>query len=202
MLIVETLTADPIVGGGPYGHPLGGHSFQRRASLHVCFVDEAGDLGVLGNPPLPNDQPVLAIAGFFVDLAHLARLTDSFLNLKHQYFPGLPYPSTLHLDRILPEIKGRISAATLHVEPQGNEGMQSASSTESSTACRGSQAPLRATVEGSPVPIPKPRERPIRGRARGLRRHPPQEWLVDVSLNGISRRIRCAAFSVARPRPA
>lgn len=74
--------------------------------MQVCFVDEAGDLGALGNPPLPNDQPVLAIAGLFVDLAHLARLTDSFLNLKHQYFPGLPYPSALPLDRILPEIKG------------------------------------------------------------------------------------------------
>ena len=74
--------------------------------MHACFVDEAGDLGALGNPPLPNDQPVLAIGGLFVDVANLASLTDKFLDLKHRYFPGLPYPSTLHLDRILPEIKG------------------------------------------------------------------------------------------------
>ena len=74
--------------------------------MHGCFVDEAGDLGALGSPPLPNDQPVLAIGGLLVDVTHLASLTDNFLNLKQQYFPGLPYPSAMPLDRILPEIKG------------------------------------------------------------------------------------------------
>ena len=69
-------------------------------------MDEAGDLGALGNPPRPNDQPVLAIGGLFVDAANLPSLTDNFLTLKHHYFPGLPYPSAKHLDRILPEVKG------------------------------------------------------------------------------------------------
>ena len=97
--------ADPCVGGGPYGHHPVAIAFPG-ASLHICFVDEAGDLGALGNPPQPNDQPVLAIGGLFVDAANLANLTDNFLTLKYQYFPGLPYPSTRHLDRILPEVKG------------------------------------------------------------------------------------------------
>lgn len=61
---------------------------------------------MLRNPPQPNDQPVLAIGGLFVDLAHLASLTRDFLNLKYRFFPRLPYPSTLTLDRILPEVKG------------------------------------------------------------------------------------------------
>jgi len=74
--------------------------------LHVCFIDEAGDLGALRNPPRPNDQPVLAICGLFVDAGHLASLTDKFLDLKYRYFPGLPYPSASLLDRILPEVKG------------------------------------------------------------------------------------------------
>ena len=74
--------------------------------LQICFIDEAGVLGVLGNPPLPNDQPVLVIGGLFVDFANLASFTDNFLNLKHQHFPRLPYPSTKPLDRILPEVKG------------------------------------------------------------------------------------------------
>ena len=39
--------------------------------LQICFIDEAGGLGVLGNPPLPNDQPVLVIGGLFVDVATL-----------------------------------------------------------------------------------------------------------------------------------
>lgn len=74
--------------------------------MKVCFIDEAGDLGAISNPPLPNDQPVLAIAGLFVEIADLHNLTDDFLNLKNRYFPGLPYPSPRHLDRILAEIKG------------------------------------------------------------------------------------------------
>ena len=97
--------ADPCAGGGPYGHHPVAIAFLG-ASLHICFVDEAGDLGALGDPPQPNDQPVLAIGGLFVDAANLASLTDNFLTLKYQYFPGLPYSSAKHLDRILPEVKG------------------------------------------------------------------------------------------------
>ena len=74
--------------------------------MKICFIDEAGDLGALANPPLPNDQPVLVISGLFVDAASLHGLTDDFLNLKQRYFPNLPYPSAKPLDRILPEIKG------------------------------------------------------------------------------------------------
>ena len=73
--------------------------------LQLCFIDEAGDLGVLGDPPAPNDQPFLVVAGLFVDAARLASLTDEYLNLKYRFFPNLSYPSTRHLDRILPEIK-------------------------------------------------------------------------------------------------
>ncbi len=74
--------------------------------MKACFIDEAGDLGAVANPPLPNDQPVLVVGGLFLDTAYLHNLTDDFLNLKSRYFPGLPYPSPRHLDRILPEIKG------------------------------------------------------------------------------------------------
>ena len=74
--------------------------------MKICFIDEAGDLGALPDPPQPNDQPVLAIAGLFVDTANLHAFTGDFLTLKHRYFPKLPYPSARPLDRILPEIKG------------------------------------------------------------------------------------------------
>ena len=74
--------------------------------MHVCFIDEAGDLGALSNPPLPEEQPVLVIGGLFVDAANLAALTGHFLDLKHRFFPGLRYPSLRPLDRILAEIKG------------------------------------------------------------------------------------------------
>ena len=74
--------------------------------MKVCFIDEAGDLGALADPPQPNDQPVLVVAGLFVDAGNLHALTGDFLTLKQRYFPNLPYPSTRPLDRILPEIKG------------------------------------------------------------------------------------------------
>ena len=74
--------------------------------MHLCFIDEAGDLGALSNLPLPDEQPVLVIGGLFVDAANLPALTGHFLDLKHRYFPGLRYPSPRPLDRILPEVKG------------------------------------------------------------------------------------------------
>lgn len=74
--------------------------------MQLCFIDEAGDLGALRDPPASNDQPVLVVAGLFVDALRLRRLTDDYLDLKHRFFPDLSYPSIRRLDRILPEIKG------------------------------------------------------------------------------------------------
>ena len=74
--------------------------------MQLCFIDEAGDLGALRDPPAPNDQPVLAIAGLFLGADRLANLTHDYLDLKHRFFPNLHYPSTRRLDRILPQVKG------------------------------------------------------------------------------------------------
>ena len=74
--------------------------------LQLCFIDEAGDLGALRDPPAPNDQPVLVVAGLFVDGGRLPNLTHDYLDLKYRFFPNLNYPSTRRMDRILPEIKG------------------------------------------------------------------------------------------------
>jgi len=75
--------------------------------MYCCYVDESGDTGALPAAALIADnQPVLVLGGLFLDLARLEDLTHDFLHLKYRYFPGLPYPSALHLDRIIPEIKG------------------------------------------------------------------------------------------------
>ncbi len=74
--------------------------------MHILYIDESGDLGSLSHPALPNDQPVLVLGGLIVSAARLEGITQDFLSLKHRWFPGLPYPSHNHLDRILPEIKG------------------------------------------------------------------------------------------------
>ena len=91
------------MGSGPYGHHLVAIA-TSGGRLRVCFIDEAGDLGALGNPPRPNDQPVLVIAGLFLDAASLQELTLDFLMLKKQYFPGPPYRSNQFLNGILAEI--------------------------------------------------------------------------------------------------
>lgn len=85
---------------------IGGHGFIRATKMQLCFIDEAGDLGVLRDPPAKNDQPVLVIAGLFVDAAKLGRLTADYLDLKQRFFHDLSYPSSHWLDAILPEIKG------------------------------------------------------------------------------------------------
>ena len=49
--------------------------------MKICFMDEAGDLGELHDPPQPNDQPVLVIGGLMVDAAEFHALTREFLSL-------------------------------------------------------------------------------------------------------------------------
>ena len=100
------LDCRPRVGGRPYGHHPVAIAFSGGCSCKFASSTKPGDLGALGNPPRPNDQPVLVLGGLFVDVANLPSLTDYFLNLKYRYFPGLQYPSVKFLDRILPEIKG------------------------------------------------------------------------------------------------
>ena len=76
--------------------------------MHVCYLDESGDFKPLplNLPPIGDHQPVFVLSGLIVNLARLETLTNDFLTLKHRFFPGLPYPSHNHLDRIIPEIKG------------------------------------------------------------------------------------------------
>jgi hypothetical protein len=76
--------------------------------MQICYVDESGDLGALPIATLAsgNDQPVFVLGALFVDVSRLEVLTNDFLALKFQFFPGLAYPSSSHLDRIIPEVKG------------------------------------------------------------------------------------------------
>ena len=74
--------------------------------MKLCFIDEAGDLQALPDPPQPNSQPVLVVGSLFVDEAKLYDLTHALLHLKLRYFPRLNYRSDKFLDSILPEIKG------------------------------------------------------------------------------------------------
>ena len=129
MFFVETVDCRPHMGGRPYGHPLVAIAFLgavarllRRRSRGSRSTRQFA---------MPNDQPVLAIGGLFVDVAHPFRLSDNSLSLNSST-SWLTLSLRFAPNRIPPEISGAAVRSTEHVESQGNEGMQSASSTESS----------------------------------------------------------------------
>lgn len=74
--------------------------------MHIAYMDDAGDLGAISNPPLHNDQPVFALTLLFVNQARLAAMVPEFLQVKRNYFPGFIPPASHFLAAVLPEIKG------------------------------------------------------------------------------------------------
>jgi len=74
--------------------------------MYIAYMDDAGDLGTVSNPPLHNDQPVFALTILLTNQARLASLVPDFLQLKRTYFPGLIPPATHFLASVLNEIKG------------------------------------------------------------------------------------------------
>ena len=51
------------VGGGSHGHHTVAMALFWETLLKICYIDEAGELGQLGDPPRQNDQPVLVVGG-------------------------------------------------------------------------------------------------------------------------------------------
>ena len=47
--------------------------------MPIAYMDDAGDLGALANPPLHNDQPVFALTLLVVNQVRLAALVPEFL---------------------------------------------------------------------------------------------------------------------------
>ncbi len=74
--------------------------------MHIAYMDDAGDLGAVANPPLHNDQPVFALTLLLVNQGRLAALVLEFLQIKRNYFPGLIPPASHFLNAVLNEIKG------------------------------------------------------------------------------------------------
>ena len=69
--------------------------------MHIAYMDDAGDLGALANPPLHNDQPVFALTLLVVNQVRLAALVPEFLQIKRNYFPGLIPPASHFLAAVL-----------------------------------------------------------------------------------------------------
>lgn len=73
--------------------------------MHICYIDESGD-----SQPIRSDvddkQPMLVVAGLFVDAQHISRITDEFIGLKRQFYPNLFRNEKHALNVLLKEIKG------------------------------------------------------------------------------------------------
>ncbi|MBX8575411.1 DUF3800 domain-containing protein [Pseudomonas cichorii] len=73
--------------------------------MHICYIDESGD-----SQPIRSDvddkQPMLVVAGLFVDAQHISRITDEFIGLKRQFYPNLFKNEKHALNVLLKEIKG------------------------------------------------------------------------------------------------
>ena len=74
--------------------------------MYIGYIDDAGDLGPISNPPLHNDQPVFALTMLVVNQNRLSGLVPEFLQIKRNFFPGLIPPATHFLGAILKEVKG------------------------------------------------------------------------------------------------
>ena len=56
--------------------------------MYLCYVDESGDSGTL-NAGNETDCPVFVLCGLAIHRSRLPRLTNEFILLKHQFFPGI-----------------------------------------------------------------------------------------------------------------
>ncbi len=74
--------------------------------MYIAYMDDAGDLGSISNPPQHNDQPVFALTILLVNQNRLSSLVQEFLQIKRSFYPGLIPPASRFLDAVLPEIKG------------------------------------------------------------------------------------------------
>lgn len=74
--------------------------------MYIGYIDDAGDLGPISNPPLHNDQPVFALTMLVVNQGRLSGLVPEFLQIKRNFFPGLIPPASHFLGAILKEVKG------------------------------------------------------------------------------------------------
>jgi len=74
--------------------------------MQIAYMDDAGDLGIVANPPQHNDQPIFSLTILIANQVRLSSLVPEFLQIKRNYFPGLIPPSSHFLAAVLKEIKG------------------------------------------------------------------------------------------------
>lgn len=72
--------------------------------MKILYIDEAG--GFEAPTSTPSATPLMVIAGVVFDHQSLPALTDQFLKLKAQFYPGKVQGTAHLLDYVLAEVKG------------------------------------------------------------------------------------------------
>jgi hypothetical protein len=73
--------------------------------MHICYIDESGDSQPVQSN-IDDKQPMLIVAGLFVDAQRISRITDEFISLKRRFYPKLFKDERHALNVLLKEIKG------------------------------------------------------------------------------------------------
>lgn len=87
--------------------------------MHICYIDESGDSQQV-NSAKHDIQPMLVIAGLFVDAAHISSITDDFIKLKQRFYPG-QFKDHKYLDVLLAEIKGSEIRSQIRKNPANSQ---------------------------------------------------------------------------------
>jgi hypothetical protein len=74
--------------------------------MQIAYMDDAGDLGMLANPPQHNDQPVFALTLLVTAHTRLSAMVAEYLQIKRNFYPGLIPPASHFLEAVLTEVKG------------------------------------------------------------------------------------------------
>ena len=73
--------------------------------MYYCYVDESGNSEVI-NTPTDNVQPMVAISGMIIKADKIVSLTNDFVSLKRQFYPGLFSGIPFGINSLLKEVKG------------------------------------------------------------------------------------------------
>ncbi|QLG94890.1 DUF3800 domain-containing protein [Pseudomonas yamanorum] len=88
--------------------------------MHICYIDESGDSQQIRSD-IDDKQPMLVVAGLFVDAQRISRITDEFIGLKRQFYPKLFKNEKHALNVLLKEIKGSDLRSDIRRHPAGHQ---------------------------------------------------------------------------------
>lgn len=91
--------------------------------MFLCYVDESGDSQAINNAT-DSVQPLLVLAGLFIDASNIPQLTEDFTDIKRRYYPRLFANVTRRLDILLHEVKGSDIRTQIRANPVNSKIVQ------------------------------------------------------------------------------